>query len=174
MGVKSFLLLLCCVELRALTLLPTMRMLAVSARSRQPVCKKSFQPRRLAEGDEWDGIVSKHTDFGAFVRLGGEQHMGLLHIRDLSDGVRMQKDEVQTFVEETVGPVGSKVRVKVAQLEFKGAKRVSLKLLSVIKKQRLDDVVFAPGPGRLRGVAKDGTGPGDPSARLDEHESVPF
>ena len=73
-----------------------------------------------------------------------------------------------------VGPPGSTVGVEVLQLEFKGAKRISLKLLEVIKKQRLEDVVFAPGPRRMQGVARDGDGPGDPNARLDDHENVPF
>lgn len=73
---------------------------------------------------------------------------------------------------QTVGPVGSKVSVEVLQLEFKGLKRISLSLIEVIKKQRLEDVVFAPGPRRMQGVSRDGDGPGDPNARLDE--SVPF
>lgn len=98
--------------------------------------------------------------------------MGLLHIRHLANE-RIPKDEVEDFVEDAVGPVGSKVTVEVLQLQYKGAKSVSLKLLEVVKRQRMEDVVFAPGPRRLKGVARV-DGPGDPSARLDDKEAVPF
>ena len=139
-----------------------------------PSCKLAFTPRELVIGEEWEGIVSKITDFGCFVSLGGGQHLGLVHVKELSNGLRLPREEVEGFVEETVGPVGSKVRVELIQLEFKGSKRISLTLREVIKKQRLDDVVFAPGPRRMRGVARDGHGPGDPNEQLDDHERVPF
>ena len=44
----------------------------------------AFQREELEEGAEWEGTVSKIVDYGCFVRLGTEQHMGLIHISSLS------------------------------------------------------------------------------------------
>ena len=63
-------------------------------------CRFGFTPQQLAVGEHIEGIVSKITDYGCFVSLCGGQQLGLLHIRDLADGVRMPKDEVEDFVEE--------------------------------------------------------------------------
>lgn len=77
-----------------------------TARAIAPQCKLGFSPRPLVAGEDWDGIVSKITDYGCFVRMGGGEHLGLLHIKELADGVRMQKDEIADFVEDvrTSGP----------------------------------------------------------------------
>lgn len=112
-------------------------------RAPQPVCKAPRVPlRELTEGSEWEGMVSKITDYGCFVRMGHEQHMGLLHVSSLASE-RMEKEAVRDFVEQTVGPVGSKVRVMVLSMSFKGNKRVSLQLLDVISRQQMEDIVFA-------------------------------
>ncbi len=109
-----------------------------------------YEPQELRKGDAWEGLISKVTDYGFFVRMGHEQHIGLVHIRGLASE-RLPKETVADWIEENVGPVGSKVQVEVEKLEFKGAKRTSLRLIDVISKQRMDDVVFAPGPRRQAG-----------------------
>ena len=76
--------------------------------------------------------------------------MGLVHIGSLAME-RMPREDVPTWIEENVGPVGSKVQVEVTQLTFKGAKRTSLRLLDVIEQQKMEDLVFAAGPRRVRG-----------------------
>ena len=112
-------------------------------RAPPPLCKAPRVPlRELTEGSEWEGMVSKITDFGCFVRMGHEQHMGLVHVSSLASE-RMEKEDVRDFVEQTVGPVGSKVRVLVLGMSFKGNKRVSLQLLDVISRQQMEDIVFA-------------------------------
>ena len=63
-------------------------------------CKLGFKPKELAVGEKAEGIVSKITDYGCFVSLCGGQQLGLLHIRQLADGKRMLKNEVEDFVEE--------------------------------------------------------------------------
>lgn len=76
----------------------------------------------LSEGSEWEGQVEEITDFGCFVRLGRlgvQRHRGLLHVSGLSEE-RLESAAVPDYVEETVGPVGSKVRVLVRSLEYKG------------------------------------------------------
>ena len=76
----------------------------------------------LSEGSEWEGQVEEITDFGCFVRLGRlgvQRHRGLLHVSGLSEE-RLEPAAVPDYVEETVGPVGSKVRVLVRSLEYKG------------------------------------------------------
>jgi len=76
----------------------------------------------LSEGSEWEGQVEESTDFGCFVRLGRlgvQRHRGLLHVSGLSEE-RLEPAAVPDYVEETVGPVGSKVRVLVRSLEYKG------------------------------------------------------
>ncbi len=82
------------------------------------------------------------------MRLGHEQHQGLIHISTLSDE-RLDRGEVSGFIEREVGPVGSKVRVQVLGVDYKGRRRVSLKLIDVVSKQRMEQVVFAPGPRRM-------------------------
>ena len=69
--------------------------------------------------------------------------------------------DVPDFIEETVGPVGSKVQVEVLRLTFKGQKKTSLRLLDVMTRQRMEDVVFAPGPRRAQFF-------GEPEDGLDE------
>ena len=135
-----------------------------------PVCasQRLFRQRPLEVGAEWDGLVTKITDFGAFVRLGHEQHMGLLHISDLSQE-RLERENVPEYVEESVGPVGSKVRVSVSSLEYRGRPRVSLKLLSVIQKQQMEDLVFSSPRRNRAGHEQAASTAGDPmrgSARL--------
>ena len=105
---------------------------------------KNFPSRELVQGDEWDGLVAKITEYGAFVRMGHEQHYGLLHISSLSDE---RIEDVSTFIEDAVGPVGSRVRVKVKRLQVKGVRKVSLELLDVVSRQHMEDVVFAGRPG---------------------------
>jgi predicted RNA-binding protein with RPS1 domain len=107
-----------------------------------------FQMREAAEGSEWEGLIAKITDYGCFVRMGHEQHMGLIHISSLAGDDRI--DDVAEYIEERVGPVGSKVRCSVVSTSFKGTKRISLKLLDVVQKQNMEDLVFArPGDASL-------------------------
>ena len=120
-----------------------------------------YAPQPLVLGEAYDGLVSKITDYGCFVKIGGaEQSLGLVHVGTLSDE-RIDADEVMDFVEECTGPPGSKVRVIVTSLEYKGQPRVSLKLVEVITKQELQDIVFAPGPRRAKNFAEADGGGGD-------------
>ncbi|EOD17574.1 hypothetical protein EMIHUDRAFT_243966 [Emiliania huxleyi CCMP1516] len=92
----------------------------------------------LSEGSEWEGQVEEITDFGCFVRLGRlgvQRHRGLLHVSGLSEE-RLESAAVPDYVEETVGPVGSKVRVLVRSLE----PRVSLQLLEVLSRQSASEL----------------------------------
>uniref|UniRef100_A0A6V2T5A0 S1 motif domain-containing protein n=1 Tax=Emiliania huxleyi TaxID=2903 RepID=A0A6V2T5A0_EMIHU len=96
----------------------------------------------LSEGSEWEGQVEEITDFGCFVRLGRlgvQRHRGLLHVSGLSEE-RLESAAVPDYVEETVGPVGSKVRVLVRSLEYKGRPRVSLQLLEVLSRQSASEL----------------------------------
>ena len=133
-----------------------------AVRSIQPVALASpYAPQPLVLGEAYDGLVSKITDYGCFVKIGGaEQSLGLVHVSTLSDE-RIDADEVMDFVEECTGPPGSKVRVIVTSLEYKGQPRVSLKLVEVITKQELQDIVFAPGPRRAKNFAEADGGGGD-------------
>ena len=106
-----------------------------------------FEKRDVIVGEQWEGLISKITDYGFFVRMGHEQHVGLCHIKGLARD-RLPRDEIPDWIEENVGPVGSKVQVEVERINFKGEKRTSLKLLDVIERQRMEDLVFAPGPRR--------------------------
>lgn len=105
-----------------------------------------FKPVPVTEGSEWDGLVSKITDYGCFVTFGHEQHSGLIHVSSLTDE-RLAPADVPALVESKVGTEGSSVRVKVAATTFKGKKRTSLTFLHGITKENMEDVVFA---GRLR------------------------
>ena len=111
-----------------------------------PACKvpRAFRvpPAELVPGSERDGLVSKITDYGCFVKLANENRMGLVHISTLAPE-RLEKEEVPEFIESQIGPVGSKVRVKVMSVGYRGQKRVSLQLLDVISKQHIEDIVFA-------------------------------
>ena len=111
-----------------------------------PVCKvpRAFRapPAELSSGAERDGLVSKITDFGCFIKLANENRMGLVHVSTLAPD-RLEKEEVPEFLESQVGPVGSKVRVRVMSVAFRGQKRISLQLLDVISKQHVEDMVFA-------------------------------
>ena len=69
-------------------------------RAAEARCKLGFKPKELVVGEKAEGIVSKITDYGCFVSLCGGQQLGLLHIRQLADGKRMLKNEVEDFVEE--------------------------------------------------------------------------
>mmetsp|Transcript_31224 Transcript_31224/g.99866 ORF Transcript_31224/g.99866 Transcript_31224/m.99866 type:complete len:162 (-) Transcript_31224:63-548(-) len=96
----------------------------------------------LSEGSEWEGQVEEITDFGCFVRLGRlgvQRHRGLLHVSGLSEE-RLEPAAVPDYVEEIVGPVGSKVRVRVRSLEYKGRPRVSLQLLEVLSRQSASEL----------------------------------
>ena len=108
-----------------------------------------FKRRMLEVGDEWEGLLSKITEYGVFVKMGHEQHMGLIHVSELTKE-RMPRDHIPRWIEENVGPVGSKVRVEVLRLEFRGVKRTSLRMIEVITQQNMEDLVFAPGPRRAR------------------------
>ena len=121
-----------------------------SPRHPPPRAARGFEPRELVVGGQWEGLISKVTDYGFFVRMGHEQHMGLVHIRTLASE-RLPREDVSGWIEETVGPVGSKVQVEVQRLKFKGEKRTSLKLLDVITRQNMENVVFAAGPRRRSG-----------------------
>ena len=127
----------------------TARTAVRGARSCPPHCRALFAREELASGDVWTGLVFKLTDYGAFVKLGHEQHIGLVHVKTLSEE-RLPRESVVGFLEEVVGPVGSKVSCEVLSLEHRGQKQVSLKLLEVVKQQHMEDLVFAPGPRRLR------------------------
>ena len=120
------------------------------ARVEQPPRAALFAARKLEIGDVWEGLISKVTDYGFFVKMGHEQHIGLVHISDLVQE-RLPREDVEPWIEENVGPVGSKVQVEVLKLEFKKAKRTSLRLLDVVQRQHMEDLVFAPGPARQRG-----------------------
>ena len=125
------------------------------------VAVRAAAARAWRGAEHRDGLVSKITDYGCFVKIGGaEQSLGLVHVSTLSDE-RIDADEVMDFVEECTGPPGSKVRVIVTSLEYKGQPRVSLKLVEVITKQELQDIVFAPGPRRAKNFAEADGGGGD-------------
>ena len=86
--------------------------------------------------------MSKITDYGCFISLANENRMGLVHISTLAPD-RLEKEEVPEFIESQIGPVGSKVRVKVMSIGYRGQKRISLQLIDVISKQHIEDMVFA-------------------------------
>mmetsp|Transcript_26127 Transcript_26127/g.43181 ORF Transcript_26127/g.43181 Transcript_26127/m.43181 type:complete len:173 (+) Transcript_26127:51-569(+) len=111
-----------------------------------------FTTRELEVGAVWEGRVSQITDYGCFVRLGVQQHVGLIHVSQVASE-RIEKDQVPSFMEERVGPVGSKVRVEVLGLSFKGTKRVRLSLLEVLSTENVEELVFARGPRRHRDEA---------------------
>ena len=119
-----------------------------------PPAAKLFSTKPLKVGEQWEGLVSKITDYGFFAKLGHEQHMGMVHISTLTTD-RIPKMEIAGWIEENVGPVGSKVRVEVLTLEHKGVKRTSLRLLDVIQKQHMEDLVFEPGPRRAQNFGTD-------------------
>ena len=113
-----------------------------------PPCSSLFAQRELEEGAEWQGLISRITEYGAFVTLGHEQHQGLLHISSLTPE-RIDPEDVPRYVEKSVGPVGSRVKVLVKSLQFKPkgrGKRVSLELIEALPKQDLDELVFARPP----------------------------
>lgn len=112
---------------------------AASMRCRPPLAKL-FEPTPLIKGEEYDGLISKITDYGFFVKIGHEQHMGLVSIRTLSRE-RLPRAEIMEWIEREVGPVGSKVVVEVLSLEFKGEKRTSLRLKDVLARQHMEDLV---------------------------------
>ena len=119
-------------ELRAAPCPVPLRWPAPPARSVvPPVCKvpRAFRvpPAELVPGSERDGLVSKITDYGCFVKLANENRMGLVHISTLAPE-RLEKEEVPEFIESQIGPVGSKVRVKVMSVGYRGQKRISLQL----------------------------------------------
>lgn len=140
----SLVLLGCCTSA---LLAPNHLPLAAQRAPRSVVRAALFDQRDLVVGEEWEGLISKITEYGCFVKMGHEGHMGLVHIRTLAQE-RLEREIIPEWIEETVGPVGSKVMVEVQSLKFKGEKRISLRLLDVIKKQHMDDLVFAPGPRR--------------------------
>ena len=54
----------------------------------------------LTAGTERDGLVSKITEFGCFVKLVNENRMGLVHVSTLAPD-RLEKDEVPEFIIES-------------------------------------------------------------------------
>merc|ERR1740117_2634380 len=134
-------------QLRAAPCPLLLRCPAPSARAvAPPVCKvpRAFRAPagELISGCEREGLVSKITDFGCFVSLANENRMGLVHISTLAPD-RIERDEVPEFIESQIGPVGSKVRVKVMSLGYRGQERIGLQLIDVISKQHIEDMVFA-------------------------------
>ena len=109
-----------------------------------------FEQRQLEVGEMSEGIIAKITDYGFFVRMGHQQHMGLVHIKQLVNE-RLERETIPDYIQEEVGPEGSKVLVEVQSLEYRGRKQTSLRLLDVISRQRMEDLVFAPGPRRVDG-----------------------
>lgn len=85
------------------------------------------------------------VSFADFAPVCRPQYQGLIHISSLTVE-KMEPAEVSAFVEEQVGPVGSRVRVLVKSLSYKKAKRISLELIETMPKQDLDDLVFARPP----------------------------
>jgi len=134
---------------------------ATPTRQRCPAPRAAlFQPRPVAVGEQWEGLIASMTDYGFFVRMGHEQHMGLVHIRTLSTE-RLPREDVRDWLVDNVGPIGSKVQVEVLSTEFRGTKRIALRLLDVVSRQNMEDLVFAPGPRRRQGgfedeIAEDG------------------
>ena len=116
---------------------------------------KLFRRRELESGAIWEGRVSEITHFGAFVRMGHEQHMGLIHVSTLFTE-RVEPEEAAEAIEEAVGPVGAQVRVLVKSTEYRGAPRVSLTLLEVLNRQSreefLEDVVLKRSEPRGEGA----------------------
>ena len=116
---------------------------------------KLFRRRELESGAIWEGRVSEITHFGAFVRMGHEQHMGLIHVSTLFTE-RVEPEEAAEAIEEAVGPVGALVRVLVKSTQYRGAPRVSLTLLEVLNRQSreefLDDVVLKRSEPRGEGA----------------------
>ena len=131
----------------------TLHHASAAARSALP-CAALHARRDLKVGQEWEGLISKITDYGFFCKLGHEGHLGLVHIRTLTPE-RLPRDEVADWIEEVVGPIGSKVRVSVLSLQHRGQKRTALNLLDVMTRQHMEDLVFAPGPRRMAGVDRD-------------------
>jgi len=121
-------------------------LLGRDCRSSAPQCAL-FREEVMEEGAEWQGTVSKIVDYGCFVRLGTEQNMGLIHISSLTKE-RIEREQIPEFVEANVGPVGSKVKVELTSLKFKGTKRVSLKLLEVLSRDKLEDLAIERNPHR--------------------------
>jgi len=125
-----------------------------SCMARLPKAFRGGGRDELWEGAEWDGRVAEITNFGCFVQLtkqGVVRHRGLVHISTLVSD-RMEQDLVKEYIESKVGPIGSKVRVRVDSLEFKGQRRVALKLLDVLDKQSAEEIAaraVAPGPRHL-------------------------
>ena len=113
---------------------------AATALRCHPPTAKLFEPTPLIKGEEYEGLISKITDYGFFVKIGHEQHMGLVSIRTLSRE-RVPRAEIMEWIEQEVGPVGSKVVVEVLSLEFKGEKRTSLRLKDVLTRQHMEDLV---------------------------------
>ena len=124
--------------------------------------------------------MSKITDYGCFISLANENRMGLVHISTLAPD-RLEKEEVPEFIESQIGPVGSKVRVKVMSIGYRGQKRISLQLIDVISKQHIEDMVFAkPGDDPREdtewvGVDRynDMDGEEEEGAGLDEEDALP-
>ena len=116
-----------------------------------PQCRKAalFTREELSLGDIRTGLIFKLTDYGAFVKLGHEQHIGLIHVKTVSSE-RLPREQVAEYLEDAIGPIGSKVSCEIISLQYRGRKQVSLRLLEVVKQQRMEDLVFAPGPRRLR------------------------
>lgn len=101
--------------------------------------KQPFAATPLFEGDVWEGRVSKIEPYGAFVKLGVvENHVGLVHISTLAE--EKVENDLANYVESVVGPVGTLVRVQVLRLEFKGVRRVSLRLVEVVSQETIEEV----------------------------------
>jgi len=81
-------------------------------------------PGHYRVGDEYEGKVTKITNFGVFVEIGNELE-GLMHISELSD----------TKVEnpEDVVSVGDKIRVRIIKVNAEDRK-IGLSLMEVIEK----------------------------------------
>ena len=98
-----------------------------------------FKHRPLLKGEIWDARVSAITEYGAFVKMGSvENHLGLIHISSLAEDII--QPPVSEFIENVVGPVGSRVRVKVQHVEFKGSRRVQVRLIEVLARESIDEV----------------------------------
>ena len=78
---------------------------------------------RLKPGLEWEGMVTKLTDFGAFVDIGGIE--GMVHISEISHGRIIHPSEI-------LKP-GQPVRVKVMKIEAdkEGRPKISLSIKSL-------------------------------------------
>ena len=79
---------------------PPLRSVVQHQRCHAPIAK-IFETVEPKKGDEMEGLISKITDYGCFVRLGHAHDMGLVHMRTLSRE-RVPRPEIEDWIEREV------------------------------------------------------------------------